>query len=195
VQRQPYEWFVHASMRRHVGLRLSCSVDTRMLPPGVFPRLQMTLAQRLSTPSHPVSVWKDSVWCSNGRAEVMVSLSQDTRSVYAHARCLEGEHVSGLELLADVCDAMVVVLQKSVGVRLSVSYCRNDQLEQYAAEPGVYTLDGILDARAKGFKMIGGGKSGPSEKLVAVLGLPEGGGSFFRLLQKIATNFLESLPL
>ena len=72
---------------------------------------------------------------------------------------------------------MVVVLQKSVGVRVSASYCRSDNLEQYQAEPRVYTLGAVVDARVRRVAMIGGGKGGASERLVQVLGLPEGGGS------------------
>ena len=171
TQRDTQVWQSHPHMTRHVGLKLSCSSNTRMLPPGVFPRLQMALAQRLSTCTLPCSIWSSSVWCSNGAAEVMVQLSRDARSVYAHARCAPGRQANALELLAEVCDCLLLVLERSVGVLMAVSSCRNSHLTEYRAEPDVYSLQAIGEAREKRLLVIGGGKTGPSEALGDVLRL------------------------
>ena len=67
--------------------------------------------------------------------------------------------------------ALLLVLERSVGVLMAVSYCRNSHLTEYRAEPDVHSLQAIGEAREKRLPMIGGGKSGPSEALGDVLGL------------------------
>eukprot|EP00042_Codosiga_hollandica_P041505 m.370159 g.370159 ORF g.370159 m.370159 type:complete len:509 (-) comp56122_c1_seq26:288-1814(-) len=150
------DWQHLSDFDKHVGLQFTCAKTTQMLPPGMFPRIQMHLASHVSgTLRNLVRVWKDAIWLGIDDVQCLVRLAADDRSIVAHARAHSGaQSATTLEVLLLVSEAVKASLAVSKGLQLAVSYCSVDNLKSYKAEPAGYPLRQVLNARRQGKKCV-----------------------------------------
>jgi hypothetical protein len=118
------EWQQNDDLGVHVGLKLTCSNQLRMLPPGFFPRIQTILAQKTAQENGVIQgVWRDAIRCGQLGLEMFVQLLKDENSVIVLLREPSSRWPIALQLLKCLCGYVQDALEPTPGVQLLVEYC------------------------------------------------------------------------
>ena len=150
-------WLRDDSLDVHIGLRFCCSSPTRMIPPGLFNRLQISSRRQFTElcRDHCVCLlWHNGIIFNIYGVQGRVILSSDARSIFVHVRGSASNKKSCRKLLQRILACIQGATSKSSGLSFDVEHCNSIELANYVQEPQSYLQTMVLDARVKGKKRI-----------------------------------------
>ena len=175
-------WVKTAAYDMHIGLKLVCASDTTMIPPGFFQRIQVramtefkrgTAAQSLAWLA--ASIWQNGVICQHQGVSVLLSQSEDLRSISIHARGGNGVRRDVRLLLLRIVKIIIDIANRSPGLQLDVHHCSRQDLGEYSADPATFSQAAVIKARVSGAQEVLSPDRDYREDVVFLLGLDSKG--------------------
>ena len=144
----------------HIGIKLACTSETTMIPPGLFQRIQVRVRLDIG-PMFPTSskttdnlIWANGTICQQDDAVAKLDLLGDMRSFTVHVRGFTSSGKHGRGLVQRILQVIQAVCEHSPGLQLSVEHMSYRDLVANHANPRTYQQHEILEARRHSMKQI-----------------------------------------
>ena len=150
-------WARDDSLAVHVGLRFCCSSPTRMIPPGLFNRLQIytrrVFAEKYLDLAECV-FWCNGLKISSLGVQSRIILSTDARSIYVHVRGSVSNKRNCRKLLQRILACVQGATSKSSGISFDIEHSNSNDLAEYATEAQSFSQASVIDARTHSKKRV-----------------------------------------
>ncbi|XP_078581897.1 death-associated protein kinase 1-like [Branchiostoma floridae x Branchiostoma japonicum] len=148
-------WSPVSSKAVYFGLQIRCRTEIDSFSCDLFPRLQTLLMQahpdKLSRPL----LWKNSVKCTDGKAEALLQITQDKRQLNIFVRSNDGSREdcnSIMDLLKDTTYRLLH--ETSPGARSRDMVLSALDLREHRPQPHPYSREEVEAAAAKGENLV-----------------------------------------
>ena len=155
-------WCESKAFDAHLGLMLTCSSATTMIPPGFFERIQVRVRLEIGPPiSSSLSsvrsalIWHNGTICHDNNIQCQVTLSSDGRSIGLHVRGSSESRREIRGMMHRVVQIIQDARKHSLGLELAIHHLSSIELAKYARDPPYsFDQDTIIDARLRERKRV-----------------------------------------
>ena len=155
-------WCESKAFDAHMGLMLTCSSVTTMIPPGFFERVQVRVRLEIGPPftaaltavRSPL-IWHNGAICHDNNTQCLLCVSRDGRSIRIHVRGSAEGRKEMRGMLHRVVQVIQDVSKFSEGLELAIHHLSSIELGKYARElPYSFDQSAIIDARLRERKRV-----------------------------------------
>eukprot|EP00058_Branchiostoma_floridae_P024069 XP_002609559.1 hypothetical protein BRAFLDRAFT_101917 [Branchiostoma floridae] len=147
-------WSPVSSQAVYFGIQICCRTEIDSFSCDLFPRLQTLLMQAHPSKLHRPLLWKNSVKCTDGKAEALLQITQNKRQLNIFVRSNDGDREdckSIMDLLTDM--AYKLVQETSPGARSRDMVLSALDLREHT-EPHAYSREEAEGAAGKGENLV-----------------------------------------
>eukprot|EP00058_Branchiostoma_floridae_P015145 XP_002600633.1 hypothetical protein BRAFLDRAFT_95147 [Branchiostoma floridae] len=178
-------WSTLSSQAVYFGAQICCRTEVDSFSCDLFPRLQTLLMQAHPEKLHRPLLWKNSVKCTDGKAEALLQLTQDKRqlSIFVRSKkCIRKHCTSLMNLLMDM--VYILLQETSPGARTRDMVLSALDLREHRSEIHAYSREEVEEAAEAGRDVVHPRKNIPEDAKDLLLQLGDLKGMLGRVARK-----------